>query len=525
MASKKLFASKSSSKSNSVKVIKVANTVNEAGGIAYKREDKAALAQLCITGCFNSTYYVSDKDQLNKVIELANKVEPEFVAKLAVYAHKYGAMKDSPSVLCAVLASKGSDYLPKIFSQVIDNPKMLRNFVQVMRSGVAGRKSLGSRSKKLVQNYLESMSDEQLFRANVGNDPSLKDVIKLCHPKPGDKSRQALYAYLLDKEYNKEDLCNLVSQFEVFKKDMGTEIPNVPFQMLTALPLKDEHWASIAHNATWTQVRMNLNTFARHNVLKDEKVVNKLAAKLADKEQVRWAKAFPYQLFTAWQNITADVPMQLGVALQDAAEHATENVPDFGGKKVVVLVDVSGSMSSPVTGTRGTVSTKTRCIDAAALFACAVLRKNVNAVVIPFDTRVHDVRLNPRDSLVTNAKLLASFGGGGTNCSAAVKYLNSKNMNADLVVFVSDNASWMDNAGYGATETMNEWNKFKVRNKDAKLACIDITPSGSTQAHNRVDILNLGGFSDTLFEVVSKFAQNGNDGDLWVKMIQDSVEL
>jgi 60 kDa SS-A/Ro ribonucleoprotein len=523
MASKKLFASKSS-KSNSVKVTKVANTVNEAGGIAYKREDKAALAQLCITGCFNNTYYVSDKDQLDKVIDLANKVEPEFVAKLATYAHKYGAMKDSPAVLCAVLASKGSDYLPKVFGQVIDNPKMLRNFVQVMRSGVAGRKSLGSRSKRLVQNYLESMSDEQLFRANVGNDPSLKDIIKLCHPKPGDKSRQALYAYLLDKEYNKEDLCKLVSQFEVFKKDMGTEIPNVPFQMLTALPLTNEHWTSIADNATWTQVRMNLNTFARHDVLKDANLVKKLATKLADKEQVRKANAFPYQLFTAWQNITSDVPMQLGVALQDAAEHAVQNVPDFGGKKVVVLVDVSGSMSSPITGTRGTTTTKTRCIDAAALFACAVLRKNVDAVVIPFDTRIHDVRLNPRDSMVTNAKLLASFGGGGTNCSAAIQYLNVKNISADLVVMISDNESWCDNNRYGATETMNQWNKFKVKNKEARLACIDITPSSSTQAHNRTDILNLGGFSDTLFEVVNKFAQNGNDGDLWIKVIE-SVEL
>ena len=83
---------------------------------------------------------------------------------------------------------------------------MLRNFVQVMRSGATGRKSLGTRPKKLIQNYLETLTDDQLFKADVGNDPSLQDIIKLVHPKPTNKKRSALYGYLLDKEYNKKDL-------------------------------------------------------------------------------------------------------------------------------------------------------------------------------------------------------------------------------------------------------------------------------------------------------------------------------
>ena len=65
-------------------------------------------------------------------------------------------------------------------------------------------------------------------------------------------------AYLLDKEYSKKDLCKLAKEFEVFKKDMKGEIPDVPFQMLTALPLTNAHWTQIAENATWTQIRMIL---------------------------------------------------------------------------------------------------------------------------------------------------------------------------------------------------------------------------------------------------------------------------
>lgn len=526
MSSKSLFSSKSAKKSVKKLVTKVVNTVNNAGGKAYSLSDKAALAQLAMTGCFNGTFYVSDKEQLKKTLELANKLPAEFVAKLAVYSRQRGLMKDMPAVLAAVVAGKDSDLLTQIFPKVIDNPKMLRNFVQVIRSGATGRKSLGTRPKKLIQDYLESLTDEQLFKADIGNDPSLQDIIKLVHPRPSSKKRSALYGYLLDKEYNKKDLCSLAKDFESFKKDLKGEIPDVPFQMLTALPLTRAHWEQIAENATWNQTRMNLNTFERHGVFADTKITQSIVNKLQNEEQVKRAKVFPYQLFTSFLNLDSKIPTKVSVALQKAAEVALENIPEFNGK-VYVMVDTSGSMSSPVTGYRGTVTTKMRCIDVAALVAAAIMRKNPDVEVIPFDTQVHTHRLNPMDSIMTNAKTLAAFGGGGTNCSEALASVNRKSGKGDLVIYVSDNESWVDsgNSYYNrGTATMQEWNKFKTRNPDAKLVCIDITPNTTTQAHNRSDILNVGGFSDQVFDVIARFIELGNDKDLWVKTIE-SVKL
>ena len=520
MVTKKLFAKKNK-QSVSVKITRPTDTVNEAGGNAYKLSDKGALAQYAMTGCFNGTYYVSDENQLKTTLELANKVEPKFLAKLAVYARQRGLMKDMPAVLAAVVASKEPELLNQIFDRVVDNPKMLRNFVQILRSGATGRKSLGTRPKKLVQKYLENLTDDQLFKADVGNDPSLQDIIKLVHPRPTNKQRSALYGYLLDKEYSKKDLCKLAKEYETFKKEMSGEIPDVPFQMLTALPLTDKHWKQIAENATWNQIRMNLNTFARHNVLTDSKMVKALATKLSDPEQVKRSRTFPYQLFTAFQYVDATIPVELTNALQDAADASLSNVPEIKGK-VYVMVDTSGSMSSAVTGNRGTATTKIRCIDVAALFAAAILRKNPNTEIVPFDTSVHTGhRFNPRDSVMTNAKTLASFGGGGTNCSSALEYVNRVAGKGDLVVYVSDNESWVDAGRYRSTATMTEWNKFKARNPNAKLVNIDITPSASTQTHDRDDILNVGGFGDQVFDVIARFLELGNNKDLWIKTIEE----
>ena len=92
------------------------------------------------------------------------------------------------------------------------------------------------------------------------------------------------------------------------------------------------------------------------------------------------------------------------------------------------------------------------------------------------------VRLNARDSVMTNAEKLAAIGGGGTNCSAPLAYLNRRQAQGDLVVFVSDNESWVDARAGRGTETMREWAVFQARNPQAKMVCIDLHRSATTQA-------------------------------------------
>jgi 60 kDa SS-A/Ro ribonucleoprotein len=499
------------------------NAVNEAGGPAYTLSPKQALAQYAATGCLNSTYYASAEDQLLKVLRLAKEVDAGFVAKTAVYARQKSFMKDMPAVLCAALSVKDPQLLRAVFDCVIDDGKMLRNFVQIVRSGAVGRKSLGTVPKKLVQRWLEARTDEQLFRASVGNAPSLADLVKMVHPKPGNPTREALYGYLLGRPHQAEALPAIVKQFEAFKAGQRTVVPDVAFQMLTALDLGKAEWTAIAKQSPWQMTRMNLNTFARHGVFDDEDMVKLIAHRLADASAVKRARVFPYQLLMAFKAAGGDVPNLIRDALQDAMEAATDNVPKIQGK-VYVCPDVSGSMSSPVTGHRAGATTAVRCIDVAALVAASILRQNPGAEVIPFESDVVAVRLNGRDSVMTNAQKLAAIGGGGTNCSAPLAWLNKQQAKGDLVVFVSDNESWVDAKGARGTETMRQWSVFKRFNPQARLVCIDIQPYATVQAAEREDILNIGGFSDQVFQVIAAFSEGRLGADHWVGEI-DSLAL
>ena len=513
MANKSVFASVKG------RLLPRANATNAAGAPAYTYSDAHALAQLAMTGTFGQTFYQDPMTELAKTLDLAQRVDPSFLAKAAIYTRQEGHMKDMPAFLLAVLSARDPILFQAVFPRVVDNGKMLRTFVQIMRSGQTGRKSLGSAPKRMVANWLNVASDRAILQANVGNDPSLADVIKMVHPRPESKARAALFAWIIGRPCDVSLLPQTVQDFLRFKETGRGAVPDVPFQMLTQLSLSTKQWAQIAKNASWQMTRMNLNTFLRHGVLAMPDIRQQVADRLRDPALIAKARVFPYQLMTAYQAMSAEMPEVIRDALHDAMELSVRNVPKLRGQ-VVVAPDVSGSMSGAVTGYRKGATTATRFVDVAALVSAAVLRRNRSATVLPFELRVREVQLEPRDTIMTNAKALADQWGGGTNCAAPLEWLLKKGRAPDLVVIVSDNQSWA-HAHYqnGGTAMMRAWEKLKQRNPKAKLVCIDIAPYGTTQVAERADVLNIGGFSDTVFDQIAAFASGEMGPDHWVGQI------
>ena len=67
---------------------------------------------------------------------------------------------------------------------------------------------------------------------------------------------------------------------------------------------------------------------------------------------------------------------------------------------------------------------------------------------------------------------------------------------------------------------MKEWLKLKKRCRQAKLVCIDLTPGDVSQVvKHRQSILQVGGFSDKVFNVVADFIANPSD-NAWVDKIE-----
>jgi 60 kDa SS-A/Ro ribonucleoprotein len=529
-----------------------ANAVNEAGGRAYKLEPKHALAQVAATGTFGNAFYSTAETQLNEVLKLIDEVDDNrYLAKLALYAREKAFMKDMPAALLVALSVRDTELMHRVFDRVVDNGRVLRTVFQMIRSGRfrnstvkneagRGRVGLSSSVQRAFQRWLNTASVGKLLSASIGNDPSLRDILRMARPTPKDNARRAMFGWLTDKSIDKwapateADLPVEVQSLIAYRNSESKEaqaliaggLDNVRWDLLADAAKGPKVWAALARKMGPQALRMNLNTLLRHDVFNLERLsqsssnmVEYVADRIADESEIRRSKQFPYQYFAAYLNADDNVPQKIKTALHKAAEIACGNVPELPGP-VVIGLDTSGSMSSAVTGQRGHGATsKMRCIDVAALFAAAILRRNPDSVVIPFDTSAYDAKIDPNDSILSIAERLAKYGGGGTDCSLPLVAANQRHAKRKFagVVLVSDNESWIGTGRHGSTRVMTAWEAFvanqrKLAGKEAapKLINIDLQPYQTVQACERADIMNIGGFSDSVFNVISAFLADNN---------------
>ena len=523
-----------------------ADARNEEGALAYRLPPRHALAQLAATGCFNGVFYADADTQLATMLALVDQVDDNvFLAKLAVYSRERAYMKDMPAALLAVLSRRDAALFHRVFDRVVDNGRVLRTLLQMLLSGQFGRRSLSYSLQRAFQRWLNRASVGRLLAASIGNDPSLRDVLRLARPTPVDNSRRALFGWLTGKPMEKwapasaADMPDEVRDLSAFRA--GTEDEQLAilershfrWDLLADTARTPAVWRMIARHMGVQALRMNLNTLLRHGVLSDGSTVDFVARRLADADEIRASRQFPYQYLAAHLNAAPGVPEHIKNALAQAAESACGNVPVLPGP-VVIGLDVSGSMGMAVTGQRGKGATsKMRCVDVAALFAAALLRRNPDSLIVPFDDQIHDLAVDADETILSLAARLARFGGGGTNCALPLQLANRKHTDRHFAgcILVSDNESWIGAGRHGSTAVMTEWREFRTNQarlhgkdegKGPKLVCIDLQPYTTVQAPDRADILNVGGFSDAVFDVVASFLQD--DAARFVAEIE-AVEL
>ncbi len=280
MANKSLFASLTSR-------LPRANAVNEAGGRAYKLEPKHALAQVAATGTFGNAFYNTAETQLGEVLKLIDEVDDnQYLAKLALYAREKAFMKDMPAALLVALSVRDTELMHQVFDRVVDNGRVLRTVFQMIRSGQfknkarKGRVGLSSSVQRAFQRWLNTASVGKLLSASIGNDPSLRDILRMARPTPKDNARRAMFGWLTDKPIEKwapateADLPVEVQSLIAYRNSESEEaqaliaggLDSVRWDSLSDAAKGPMVWAALARKMGPQALRMNLNTLLRHDV-------------------------------------------------------------------------------------------------------------------------------------------------------------------------------------------------------------------------------------------------------------------
>ena len=243
-----------------------------------------------------------------------------------------------------MLSKRDTELLHRVFDRVVDNGRVLRTMFQLVRSGQFGRTSLSTSLQRAFQRWLNEASVNKLLSASIGNDPSLRDVLRMARPTPKDNERRALFGWLTDKETEKwapataADLPAQVQALIAYRNADTAEAQaliagdlQVRWDLLADAAKGPLVWKAIARQMGPQALRMNLNTLLRHEVLTDRAMVDYVASRLADADEIRRSRQFPYQFLAAYLNAAAEVPQQIKVALHQAAEIACGNVPELPG--------------------------------------------------------------------------------------------------------------------------------------------------------------------------------------------------
>ena len=187
-----------------------------------------------------------------------------------------------------------------------------------------------------MQTWLATKDEETIFRSSTGANPSVADILKMVHPKPSNKTRDAFDLYMIGKTIDSSALPGLVTEFERFKAGKTVDVPDVPFTLLTSLPLSQKDWAMVALRASWRWFGMNPNTFARHGAFKEASVTERVSALLRDRAEIQRARVFPYlrNLMAAYRNCDESVPKEVRNSLQDAMRLPGERACCDGGRSM-----------------------------------------------------------------------------------------------------------------------------------------------------------------------------------------------
>ncbi len=89
---------------------------------------------------------------------------------------------------------------------------------------------------------------------------------------------------------------------------------------------------------------------------------------------------------------------------------------------------------------------------------------------------------------------------------------------------MSDCESWADPSQGRGTELMAQWARLRQRHPAAKLVCLDLQPYATVQAPDGGNVLNVGGFSDRVFDLIRDFAAGRLSAGHWVDVIE-SIEI
>ena len=366
------------------------------GGLGYERDAKSELFLLAVSNFVSEgTFYESASDRDDRFARLVAKVtaeDPDWVRRMIPWLRNEAQMRSVSLVAAAQYVKAGGESGRQVVSTALqraDEPaEMLAYWHQ--RHGRRVPKPV----KRGVADAAVRLYNERAALKYDGHAKAwrMADVIELVHPEPKDAKQSALFKYLLDKRHDRasdvaQDLRVIATSEEVTERIAAGE--NVPATEIASAGITWERQSSVTKMdaAAWERqipsmgymaLLRNLRNFDQAGI--SDETVQLVISKLANSDEVAQSRQFPIRFLSAYKAVESE---RWKPALEKAVELSMVNVPRLAGK-TLVLVDVSGSMVSAMSG-----RSELQRWEAAGVFGAAIATRAENADLYAYSS-IHD---------------------------------------------------------------------------------------------------------------------------------------
>ena len=184
-------------------MIKEKETVmNHEGAKAYKMTPEMELYTAVVTSALSDKFYESNDERMDRIAALIRQVNPQFVAKLAVYTRTQMNLRSIPLFLIVELAKihNGDSLVKRTIEQCVlraDEIMELLMCYQLRNSEGKGIKMLSKLSRQVQEGLKSAFNrfDEYQFatdnRSNL--EVKLKDALFIVHPKASSEAQQEVF--------------------------------------------------------------------------------------------------------------------------------------------------------------------------------------------------------------------------------------------------------------------------------------------------------------------------------------------
>ena len=487
---------------NIAEIVKNEDVVlNHEGAEAFRMTPEMELYTAVVTSALEDTFYEGMTDRVNRITSLVPKVDPEFVAKLAVYARQVMNLRSIPMVLLVELARvhRGDDLVPRAVKGTVLRADEIAELLMCYQwlNPSDGVKKLGKLSRGIQNGLKEAFNrfDEYQFAKYDRSDQAVKlrDALFLVHPKAKDAAQQALFdkivAGTLETPYTWETELSALGQQKFESQEAKAETFKAKWEELID-----------SRKVGYMALLRNLRNILEAGV--SEAHIEKVCALLSDPEQVRRSRQFPFRFLSAYiQNKRVDSVHTAAVltALENAAKASAENIAGFGPESSVLLAcDVSGSMQRPISR-----NSSVQLYDIGLMLAM-LLKSRCQSVLSGMFGDTWKVVNLPKDGILANTLELRRREGEvgySTNGYLVVDYLIKTHTKMDKVMIFTDCQMWDSYGGNGWMQ--RSWRKYRELFPEARLYLFDMSGYGQSPVRLENDGATLiAGWSDRVFDIL-----------------------